>query len=249
MPLLICNTYRGGKLVNFAEAAATSCLTTAKLFLATTSPLQKLIDQQVEVVHSSCNQAAIQIMINDGWFQEGKLLSNYLEQINAGATWADKGWKNVSHYCNPVTGLGLRGWPTAAEECARYFLLAKTCLKQLHFEKAFFYLGAAVHLVQDLCVPYHSRNVILAGHHSYEIWAEKHVENYLVTSGGLYNDTIKNVGEWVMINARASFDLFSLVNNKSVQGYSLATATMLPRTQRTTAGFFHYFLRIAMDFV
>lgn len=227
--------------MNFAEAAATSFGTTAKLFLATTSPLQKLIDHDVDVVHSCCNQAAVDILINDGWFQEGKLISDYLEHINAGATWADKGWKNVSHYCNPVTGMGLRGWPTAAEECTRYFLLAKTCLNQVHLEKAYFYLGAAAHLVQDLCVPYHSRNVILAGHHSYEIWAEKNMEKYLVTSGGLYNDTIKHAGEWVMINARASYDLFSLVKTNSVKGYHAATVAMLPRTQRTTAGFFHYF--------
>ncbi len=235
--------------MNIADAATTSYMTTAKFILASTSPLQKLIDHQVEVVHSCCNLVAIDILINDGWIKEGKLLSNYLEQINAGAVWADKEWKNVSHFCNPVTGLGLRGWPTAAEECTRYFLLAKTCLNQLQLEKAFFYLGAAVHLVQDLCVPYHSRNIILAGHHSYETWAEKHLENYLVTSGGMYNDTIQNAGEWVMINARASFDLFSLVKNNSVKGYHLATAAMLPRTQRTTAGFFHYFLKIAMDFV
>ncbi|PKM77134.1 MAG: phospholipase [Firmicutes bacterium HGW-Firmicutes-15] len=235
--------------MNFAEVTTASYMTTAKIILATTSPFQKLVDHQIEVVHSCCNQAAIEILINDGWLKEGKLLSKYLEQINDGATWADKGWKNVCHYYNPVTGLGFRGWPTAAEECTRYFALARTCLKQLHFEKAFFCLGAAVHLVQDLCVPYHSRNVILAGHHSYERWAEKHVEDYVVFAGGLYNDNMENAGEWVVANARASFDLFSLVKDSSVRGYHLATANMLPLTQRTTAGFFHYFLKIAMDFV
>lgn len=233
--------------MNFAEATTTSYMTTAKLILATTSPLQKLIDHQVQKVHSTCNHAAIEILINDGWVKEGKLLSNYLAQINAGAAWADKGWKNVSHFCNPVTGLGLRGWPTAAEECTRYFVLARSCMNQLHFKKAFFYLGAAAHLVQDMCVPYHSRNVIFAGHHNYERWAEEHLEDYVVFTGGLYNNNIKNAGEWVMANARASFDLFSLVKNSSVRGYNLATANMLPRTQRTTAGFFHHFLKPATD--
>jgi hypothetical protein len=70
----------------------------------------------------------------------------------------------------------------------------------------------------------------------YESWAEEHVENYVVFAGGLYKDNIKNAGEWV------SCDLFSLVKDSSVRGYHLATANMLPRTQRTTAGFFHYFL-------
>ncbi|MEN6462133.1 MAG: zinc dependent phospholipase C family protein [Syntrophomonas sp.] len=228
--------------MNFAETAAASYMTTARLILTTTSPLQKLIDHQVEVVHSNCNQSAIEILKNDGWLQEAKLLTLYLEEINAGSTWADQGWKNVSHYYHPVTGRGLRGWPTAAEECTRYFVMAINYISQLHIQKGFFYLGAAVHLVQDMCVPYHSRNVVFAGHHRYERWADMYVEDYMVINGGLYNNNITSPGEWVVDNARASFDLFSLVKDKSIRGYHLATAAMLPRTQRSTAGFFHYFI-------
>lgn len=231
--------------MNFIEAAENSYLATAKLFLATAGPLQRLIDPGIEVVHSACNRAAIEILINDGWNKEGKFLSEHLDQINDGAVWADKGWKNVSHYYNPSTGMGLRGWPNAAEECTRWFGMAAKCMNKLHFKQAFFYLGAAVHLVQDLCVPYHSRNVVLAGHHSYEKWAQDHVDNYIINEGGLYIKAI-NPGEWVIANARASFDLFALIKNGSIRGYHMATATMLPRTQRTTAGFFHYFIK---DFI
>jgi len=228
--------------VNYSEAGPSTYGTTARLFLATTSPLQKLVDQPIEVVHSSCNHAAIQILKNDGWTKEGNLLAKYLEHINDGASWADKDWKNISHYYNPLTGLGLRGWPSAPEECSRYFMLAQSCFKRLYFEEAFFYLGAAVHLVQDLCVPYHSHNVVLSGHHRYEKWAENHVEDYQVFSGGLYQCKLQNPGEWVHLNARTSYDLFSLVKDSSVKAYHLATGLMLPLTQRTTAGFFHYFL-------
>lgn len=228
--------------MNFAETASASCMATARFILATTSPLQKLIDPQIEVVHSNCNQSAIEILKNDGWLKEGKLLSLYLDQINAGTAWADQGWKNVSHYYDPVSGQGLRGWPSAIEECNRFFIMARNCISQYHFQKGFFYLGAAVHLVQDMCVPYHARNIIFEGHHRYERWADEHVQNYMVFSGGLYKNKILNAGEWVVDNARASFDLFSLVKDRSIRGYHSATAAMLPLTQRTTAGFFHYFL-------
>jgi len=228
-------------VLKLTQAASSSYATTAKIILATSRPLQKLIDP-LEVVHGRCNEAAIDILINDGLVKEGKLLTSYLGQINAGSNWADSGWRNVAHYYNPISGLGLRGWPTAAEECHRYFQLARICTGRRCLEKGFFYLGAAAHLVQDQCVPYHSRNVVFSGHHDYEKWAEEHVEEYLVSSGGLYNDNSRPIGEWVLYNAQASYDLYSLVKTRSFQGYHKATKLMLPLTQRSTAGFFHYFL-------
>jgi phospholipase C len=227
--------------VKLNEATSSSYGTTAKIFMATTRPLQKLIDP-LEVVHGRCNETAIQILINDGLFQDGKFLAAYLEQINAGSDWSDSGWKNIAHYYNPISGRGLRGWPTAAEECSHYFQLAKNFADRQCFEKGFFYLGAAAHLVQDMCVPYHSRNIVLGSHHHYEKWAEEHVEEYLVLSGGLYNDEVRPVGEWVLLNAQASYDLYALVKDRSLQGYHKTTELMLPLAQRSTAGFFKYFL-------
>jgi phospholipase C len=173
---------------------------------------------------------------------EGRFLNTYLEQINAGASWADQGWKNVAHFFDPVTEQGLRGWPDATVEFMDYLANARTWLQQLHFPQAFFYLGAATHLVQDMCVPFHSRRLVLAGHHDYEKWVERNVEDYLVFKGGLYKESVEDPREWIIDNARSSYDWFALVESSSRKGYQAATNHLLSLTQRTTAGFFHYFL-------
>jgi Zinc dependent phospholipase C. len=229
--------------MNIAKAAKTSCMAAAKFILANSEQLQTLIDDQTKPVHSYCNQAATEILAADGWKEQNRILSAYLDEINAGSAWADTGWKNVAHFYDPVTSQGLRGWNNAVEEFLGYFNLARSYMKQRHLNEAFFYLGAAVHLVQDMCVPFHSRKVVFAGHHNYEKWAENHVEDYLVFSNGIYNDNMKNPGDWITTNAQASYDLFSLVKSSSNKGYHLVTAAMLPYTQRTSAGFFHYFLQ------
>lgn len=229
--------------MNIAKAAKTSYMAAARFILANSEPLQTLIDDQTQTVHNYCNKTAVEILANDGWNAQSQMLSVYLPQINAGSAWADTGWKNIAHFYDPVTHQGLCGWNNAVEEFACYFTRARSGLRQHNFDQAFFYLGAAVHLVQDMCVPFHSRKVVLAGHHNYEKWAEGHVEDYLVFSDGIYNDNTKDPGDWITKNAQASYDLFSLVKSHSNKGYQLVTAAMLPYTQRTSAGFFHYFLQ------
>jgi len=81
-------------------------------------------------------------------------------------------------------------------------LIGKTRLEQLQFRKACFCLGAAAHLVQDLCVPHHSRSIVYGGHQRYETWVEKHVEHYLVWSKGIYDDTMVKARDWVIANVR-----------------------------------------------
>lgn len=192
--------------------------------------------------HDFCNKQAIEILKNDGFRREAVLLEQYLNDINAGVAWADQNWAYTSHYYNPFTGRGLRGWSTALESCTRFFWKAESCLSDSFWEKAFFYLGAAAHLVQDLCVPYHARNIILCGHQQYERWVAKRAKNYSVFSGGIYNEAYREPGDWVAANARISHNYINEVKSPSTSGYHLATVQLLARTQRSTAGFFYYFL-------
>jgi len=237
--------------MNLTATTKTSCLATAKLVLAASGKLQVFINDPVKPVHRFCNQAAVQILINDGWLAEGRFLSTYLEHINTGASWADQGWKNVAHFYDPVTGQGLRGWPDATAEFAQHLARAREFLQQLHFPQTFFYLGAAAHLVQDMCVPFHTHRLVFSGHHDYEKWVERHVEDYLVFTGGIYKEPLEDPREWMIDNARSSYDWLPLLAYSSGKGYQTATNHLLALTQRTTAGFFHYFLNegsIGCDF-
>ncbi|NPV91838.1 MAG: phospholipase [Firmicutes bacterium] len=229
------------------ETAAASYRSAARALLATTSPIQELISTYGNT-HSYCNRQAIEIMANDGWREESRIARQYEKEINEGSAWADQGWKNVGHYYNPAVGRGLSTWPSAVDEFSKYLKAAKQCIRDRKPGLAFFNLGAAAHLVQDLCVPHHSRNMILAGHMQYEKWVEKRAEDYLVDRGGVYEEGETAFERWAVENAAASYDWFTAVKTASNRGFHLVTSILLPQAQRSTAGFFQQFIkRVYLD--
>lgn len=218
--------------------------TAVKLFLAAGTPIQRLVSGKGET-HLFCNRQAVQILKKDGKSGYARLLNNYLEVINRGVLWADRGWKNFAHYLDPVAGLGLGPWPDARLECNYFFERALAYWKQGNKKKSLFLLGAAAHLVQDLCVPHHARGIAFCGHKEYEKWVQENCLYFSVYSGGNYENA-SNPGEWVEANARISRSYFPYVSSvSSITSYRMTTGVLLPLAQRTTAGFFSFFLDCA----
>ena len=129
------------------------------------------------------------------------------------------------------------------DEFIKYLKSAMENVQNNNPGQGFFYLGAAAHLVQDMCVPHHSRNMVLAGHLQYEKWVEKHAENYLVDSDGAYEEGPVSFKSWAIENATTSYDWFAAVKTTSNRGYHLVTSILLPQAQRSTAGFFQHFIQ------
>lgn len=65
---------------------------------------------------------------------------------------------------DPETGGGFHGWPNARQMVQEYWDLAVQALIAWDFVRGAFHLGAAAHLVQDLCVPHHAAARIFSGH-------------------------------------------------------------------------------------
>lgn len=211
-----------------------------KLALATTGPIQSLLDRP-GITHAFCNRQAIAILRNDGHSQFAALLEQYLPELDAGVFWADTGWKNVGHYYNPATGQGLWRFPSALEEFERYYEIAAVNALRRDWKKAFFYLGAATHLIQDVCVPHHVCGKVLDGHKQYEQWAEAHRERYAVVDCGLYMEG-QPINRLLQQNAAIAADLLSWVAADSSKFlYRRATEIALPLAQRSTAGLYHQF--------
>lgn len=229
--------------VREGEAAAYG--RTTRLLMRMTAPAQVVMGAGCSATHRVCNAQAILIMRRDGLEKQARVLERHREELDAGAEWADAGWKNVAHYFDPAVGQGLRGWPAAPEECARLARMARRCWLQGDAERACFFLGAAVHLVQDLCVPHHARNIILHGHHAFEKWAEDHAQEFLVPSGGLYPCGLAQPGDWVRANARRARRYWPVAKIGSERAFRLVTSAMLPLAQRSSAGFFEFFFRWA----
>lgn len=214
-----------------------------KLFLAAGAPIQKLVSSKGDT-HIFCINQALLILKNDGAISYARSISNYIDFLNKGVLWADKGWKNFSHYFDPVVCQGLGPWPDARLELEDFFNKSLTHFKRGDKGKYFFYLGAALHLIQDLCVPHHAKGVAFSGHKEYENWVlEKH-HDFAVETGGIYSK-LANPSDWLFFNAKLSRYYFPYVTNLGTDtSYKLATSTLLPLAQRSTAGF----LKFAIDF-
>lgn len=215
-----------------------------KIVLAAGTPIQKLVFRKGET-HLFLNKQALQVLKKDGKSSHAKTLNNYLEIINRGVLWADRDWKNFAHYFDPLSGIGYGPWPDARLECNDYFDKALVHWRHGNKKKAFFFLGAAAHLVQDLCVPHHARCIAFCGHQEYENWVQEKCYDYAVYSEGEYN-VASSPSDWVERNARISRYYFPYVSNiSSLTSYRMATGVLLPLAQRTTAGFFSFFLEKA----
>ncbi|MDU4961234.1 MAG: zinc dependent phospholipase C family protein [Sporomusaceae bacterium] len=216
------------------EIAEASMVGGVKLLLATAAPLQTLFDKPC-VTHVFCNRQAITILSADGFYDSAAFYLRYLEALNAGVAWADQGWKNVNHYFSPDSRQGLWYFSTAVAEFNRYFNHSIRCMRRADPAGACFLLGAAAHLLQDLCVPHHARGKVFCGHKQYEDWAGRHYSRFAAGSGGIYRPG--RAESLLLANAAVSADLFSQVASEHDEAsYQAATAILLPLAQRTTAG-------------
>lgn len=211
-----------------------------KILLTLVSPLQK-VTSEPGTAHCVCNKQAVKILFNDGKIAVANLIEAYIDELNKGVEWADYDFKNSSHFYNPITGKGAWRWPNAVMECNLHVSLAKQFAAVKNYKKAMFYLGAAVHLIQDMCVPHHSRGVMLKGHQEFEDWVEKEHEKFLIDKGGSYHK-YTSPARWIINNAKFSYTLYPLVEDGSpLLDYQEATSKLLILSQVTTAGFFASF--------
>lgn len=195
--------------------------------------------------HMFCNKQAVIILKNDGKLQQSIFFEKYINELNRGVIWADKGWKYFSHYLDPQANNGYGPYPNAKMECNYFYDKARYFWYHNKKKKSMFFLGAAAHLVQDLCVPHHSVGAAFCGHTEYEKWVQDNCVSYAVSSGGIYENH-DNSGDWVEQNAnisRAYYPYVSIIRTR--RSYDMATKVLLPLAQRSTAGFLSYFLKNA----
>jgi len=212
--------------------------TTTKYISSMPIPVQGI--GGVSSTHPFINEQGRQILSNDGYSKAAQIFYLFADQLDKGVVWIDKGLKSAYHHYDPDTGTGMWLWPSAAEKCAEFFNKALKLWRNKKHALAMFFLGAAIHLVQDVCVPHHASCKAFNGHLEFEGWVEKRKDNYIVDSGGIYEISVKPEG-WIAENARLAKDYYSLVANNSPEGYHRATEVLLTRAQRTTAGFLLHF--------
>ena len=155
------------------------------------------------------------------------------------------------HYLYPHSHAGyISGFSDAGTKCVQLFNIALKDWEKGRFKKSFINLGGAVHLVQDLCIPFHTTNLALKKHVLFERWMSSHyLETNLTLEKGIYkfkplrgHYRDAHPFGWVDYNAHnSSLSLPELLYAKTKLEYSNAMNRILPEAVKTSAGFLELF--------
>lgn len=211
---------------------------TLRLSFAMLNPLKKSVIRTQCKVHKFINFSALQILMNDGYIKEYSFFEKYIDSINEGAVWADQDFKSSAHFYNPYTDKGLYGRVNAKVLSDKYYTKAINLWKVAEREKSMFYLGAALHILQDMVIPQHANVRLLDNHRQYETFVKRtyrYIKNFKVERGAYILDSLE---EYIKLNARTAMKLykrFKIIEEDEQRFYRI-TRCILPLAERTTAG-------------
>ena len=110
--------------------------------------------------------------------------------------------------------------------------------KQGEFNKSLFYLGAALHIIQDMTIPQHANIRLLDNHRQYETYvirAHEYMDDWEVANGVYLLDSIE---DYIRFNTRVAIKIykkFKDISDDENRYYCIARCG-LPLAKRTTAG-------------
>lgn len=202
------------------------------------NPFKKMVIETECNIHKSINEQSLMILKNDGYIDAYHFFSDYMHKLNEGVVWADQDFRSTGHFYSPRTGKGLRGSRNALSLAVEYYSAALKYWYEGDNDRAMFFLGASVHIVQDMTIPQHVNIRLLDNHRQYENFIKRTYINtpkFKTYSGGYY---IGSIEEAVLCNARTALRIYSKLKRikaNSRRYYTISKFT-LPLAQKTTAG-------------
>lgn len=203
-----------------------------------TNPFKKAMINTHCEVHKFINVNALKILRNDKFYSEYHFFNNHIHEINKGAVWADQDYKSSNHFYNPFKRKGLYGRKDAMDLGIDYYYNALGLWKIGDINKSMFYLGAALHIIQDMTVPQHANIRLLDNHRQYETYIKRtyeYVEEFKIKEGTYLLDSIE---DYIRFNTRVAIRInkhFKNISHEESRFYRIAKCG-LPLAQRTTAG-------------
>ena len=202
------------------------------------NPIKKSLIRTQCKVHKYINRRALNIIKNDEYFEEYNFFSSYILDINQGAVWADQDFKSTNHFYSPYKKKGLYGRKSAMDLGVDYYSKALNLWDKGEFNQSLFYLGATLHLIQDMTIPQHANIRLLDNHRQYENYIKRtyeYLEDFQVDTGSYLLDSVE---DYIRFNARIAlkiYDNFKKIRNHEYRYYRIAKCA-LPLAKRTTAG-------------
>jgi len=209
------------------------------------NPIKKSVIKTDCKVHKFINVQALQILMSDKYTNEYNFFSSYILDINKGSVWADQDFKSSNHFYNPYKKKGLYGRSNAMELGINYYSKAISLWSVGKFNESLFYLGSALHIIQDMTIPQHANIRLLDNHRQYETFV-KLTHDY--TSGFQSNNSVyllDSIADYINFNTRVAikvYEKFKIISDEEKRYYKV-TRCSLPLAQRTTAGAMVMFYR------
>lgn len=209
-----------------------------KVVFGIANPIKKSVIKTQCRVHKLINLESLEILLNDKYYEEYALFSKYIPFINEGAVWADQDFKSSNHFYNPYNEKGLYGRESAMDLCLDYYSKAINLWGEGQHDKSFFYLGAVLHLIQDMTIPQHANIRLLDNHRQYEKYIKstyEYTDQFKVKNGAYI---LYGIEKYIRFNARAAIKIykhFRYINDDEIRFYKIAKCA-LPLSKRTTAG-------------
>ncbi|WP_341472635.1 zinc dependent phospholipase C family protein [Hathewaya massiliensis] len=202
------------------------------------NPIKKKLVKTPCIVHQFINEQALEILKEEGYNEIYLFYKGLLHFLNQGVVWADQDFKSINHFFHYKEHRGLYGFSNALELCTNYYNLSKLELKKDDLYKSIFYLGAALHLVQDSTVPHHVSNKLLRQHRHFEQWI---IYKVVYEEKFRYISTVvkyPNLDEFIIENAKKAYDIY--YKNQDIEDiderYDKIATNIIIRAESTTAG-------------
>ncbi len=119
-----------------------------------------------------------------------------------------------------------------------YYADAVLLWKKQDPRKSMFYLGAALHLVQDVTIPQHVNIRLLEDHRQFENFVKRTYQNVDAFQAYQKAYELSTIENYIKFNARTALKVYKRFRNISddESRYYRITRCTLPLAERTTAG-------------
>lgn len=221
--------------MNVVESTYGNLLRASFLIL---NPFKKAVIKTQCKVHKFLNIQALKILKNDHYVNAYDFFGKFIMSMNDGAVWADQDFKSSGHFYNPHKKKGMYGAQNAMKLGQEYYQKALDLWGIDEPEKSIFYLGAALHIIQDMTIPQHANIRLLDNHRQYENFVKRTYQycNAFKVEHGAYR--LHTIDEYIRFNARVALKVykkFKEIPDAELRYYRTTKCT-LPLAARTTAG-------------
>jgi phospholipase C len=202
------------------------------------NPIKKKIIHTHCRVHKFINVQGVKILKSNNYLGEYNFFMSYITHINKGSVWADQDFKSNGHFYNPYKKKGLYGGKNAMNLAKNYYNKSLKLWAMGSFNKSLFYLGACIHIIQDMTIPQHANIKLLDNHRQYENFVKK-TYTYMNEFKCNKNPILLNsIDKYVRFNGRIALRTYKKYKNIKYDNerfYKISKIS-LPIAQRTTAG-------------